>query len=47
VWEFINPNLTDEREPSVVVRARRFAEIDYAALEARLRAGRGLPSTVD
>jgi outer membrane protein assembly factor BamB len=29
VWEFMNPNLTPRREPSVVVRMRRYEGLDY------------------
>ena len=43
VWSFVNPNLTDAREPSVIVRTRRFEGLDYAELEAGLRSGRGPP----
>ncbi len=39
VWEFQNFNLTEKREPSVIVRMRRFEGLDYAALAARVQAG--------
>lgn len=47
VWEFINPNMTEEREPSVIVRMRRFDGIDYEQLDEAIRSGRGLPMQVD
>jgi hypothetical protein len=47
VWEFLNPNMTDEREPSVLVRVRRFEGLEYAELERMIRSGRGLPFLVD
>jgi hypothetical protein len=47
VWEFLNPNMTDQREPSVLVRVRRFEGLEYAELERRIRSGRGLPFLVD
>jgi hypothetical protein len=47
VWEFLNPNLTAKREPSVIVRARRFEGVEYAELAARIESGRGLPFLVD
>ena len=40
VWEFLNPNLTPDREPSVIVRMRRFEGMDLGGLK-RL-AGDGL-----
>jgi hypothetical protein len=47
VWEFLNPNMTDEREPSVIVRVRRLEGIDYAELAERIASGRGLPFLID
>jgi hypothetical protein len=47
VWEFLNPNMTEKREPSVLVRVRRFEGIDYAELAGRIESGRGLPFLVD
>ena len=47
VWEFLNSNLTPKREPSVIVRTRRFEGLDYAALVQRLRSGQGVPFLVD
>ena len=47
VWEFLNPNMTDEREPSVIVRARRIEGLDYEELVERIESGRGLPSVID
>jgi hypothetical protein len=47
VWEFLNPNMTDRREPSVLVRVRRFEGLEYADLESMIREGRGLPFVVD
>ena len=47
VWEFLNPNMTDEREPSVIVRARRIEGLNYEELVERIESGRGLPSVVD
>jgi hypothetical protein len=47
VWEFLNPNLTDKREPSVIVRMRRFEDVQYADLAARIESDRGLPFRVD
>jgi len=34
VWEFINPNLTPKREPSVIVRMRRYEGVDFEGLSA-------------
>lgn len=39
VWDFINSNLTAKKEPSVIVRMRRYEGMDYAAVEAAARAG--------
>ncbi len=39
VWEYRNPNLTELREPSVLVRARRIEGVDFAELEALVQAG--------
>lgn len=47
VWEFLNPNMTEKREPSVIVRARRFEGLDYAELERRIRTDAGVGLTVD
>ena len=47
VWELRNPNLTDKREPSVIVRTRRFDDVDFGQLAEGIRSGRGLPSRVD
>ena len=47
VWKFVNPNMTDKREPSVLVRVRRLEGIDYAELAERIASGRGLPFLVD
>jgi hypothetical protein len=46
-WEFVNPNMTDKREPSVLVRVRRLEGIDYADLAERVASGRGLPFSID
>jgi hypothetical protein len=40
VWEFLNFNLTVAREPSVIVRMRRYEGLSLADLEAAGRAGR-------
>ena len=40
VWEFINPNLTPKREPSVVVRMRRYEGLTFEALRTRAAEGR-------
>ena len=47
VWEFINPNMSEEREPSVIVRMRRYEGLTYAELVDRIESGRGLPFRVD
>ena len=47
VWEFLNPNMTEEREPSVIVRARRIEGLDYEELVERIESDRGLPSVID
>ncbi len=47
VWEFVNPNMTEQREPSVIVRMRRFDGRTYEELDAAVRSGRGLPALVD
>ncbi len=44
VWEFVNPDLTEQREPGVIVRMRRLEGLDYAALLERLRTGEALPA---
>lgn len=43
VWDYQDPNLTENREPSVLVRARRFAGLTFADLEERVRSGVPLP----
>jgi len=43
VWEYQDPNLTENREPSVLARARRFTGLDFESLRARVRAGDPLP----
>ena len=40
VWEFLNPNLTEKREPSVIVRMRRFDGIDFSEFKLRVDQGR-------
>jgi len=47
VWEFINPNMSEEREPSVIVRMRRYEGLTYAEFVEHIESGRGLPSRVD
>ena len=47
VWEFLNSNITDKREPSVIVRMRRFEGVEFAELAARIEAGRDLPFRID
>ena len=47
VWEFLNPNMTEKREPSVIVRMRRFEGTSYADLEARIARGENLPFRID
>jgi hypothetical protein len=47
VWEFMNPNVTEGREPSVVVRTRRFEGYEYAEIERSVESGEGLPVRVD
>jgi hypothetical protein len=44
VWEFINFNLSEEREPSMIVRMRRYEGLTFEDFEAAARAGR-LPRT--
>jgi outer membrane protein assembly factor BamB len=39
VWEFLNSNLTDKREPSVIVRMRRYDGVEYEALARRVASG--------
>ena len=39
VWEYLNPNLTGKREPSVLVRARRIEGLDLPELRRRVEAG--------
>ncbi len=43
VWEFVNPNLTEDREPGVIVRMRRFEAVEFSDLEARVEHGEPLP----
>ena len=43
VWEFVNPNLTQKREPGVIVRMRRFEELDFTALLERAKNAGGIP----
>ena len=43
VWEFLNDNLTPEREPSVIPRLRRLEDLDFAELSRALSAGDPLP----
>ena len=45
VWDFVNPSLSVEREPGVVVRARRLEGVDHTDAIARLSSGAGLPLT--
>ena len=45
VWEFVNPDLTPEREPGVIVRMRRLEGIDFPELLSRLERGEALPLT--
>jgi hypothetical protein len=40
VWEFINFNLSEEREPSVIVRMRRYEGLTFEKFESDARAGR-------
>jgi hypothetical protein len=47
VWEFINPNMSEEREPSVIVRMRRYEGLTHAEFVERIKSGRGLPARVD
>jgi len=47
VWRLINPNVTDAREPSVIVRIRRFENLSYEQLEEAVESGAGLPFVVD
>lgn len=47
VWKLINPNVTEAREPSVIVRVRRFEGLTYEQLDAAVRSGKGLPFVVD
>jgi len=47
VWRLINPNVTDAREPSVIVRIRRFEDLSYEQLAAAVESGEGLPFVVD
>ena len=39
VWDFINDNLTEKNEPSVIVRMRRYEGMTFEELEAAARAG--------
>jgi len=45
VWEFINPDVTEAREPGVIVRMRRLEDLDGAALLERVGSGEPLPLT--
>ena len=47
VWDFINHNITDKREPSVIVRMRRYESLDYAALTRLVKSKQGLTQRVD
>jgi hypothetical protein len=47
VWDFLNPNLTEQREPSVIVRTRRFEGLQFSDLAASIGSGRGLSVVVD
>ena len=40
VWDYRNPNLTEKREPSVLVRARRIEGVDFDRLQELVRSGR-------
>jgi hypothetical protein len=40
VWEFVNFNLSEKREPSVIVRMRRYEGLSFAELELAAREGR-------
>jgi hypothetical protein len=43
VWDYVNPSLSDAREPGVIVRARRLEGLDLAEIERRLDAREPLP----
>ncbi len=43
VWDFVNPALTEKREPGVIVRMRRFEGLEFADLVEKLRRGEPLP----
>jgi hypothetical protein len=47
VWDFVNPNMNAKREPSVIVRVRRFEGLGYEELARRVESGEGLPFLVD
>ncbi len=47
VWEFLNSNLTAKREPSAIVRMRRYEGLEYADLVRRIAGGGGSPAPVD
>ena len=47
VWEFLNSNMTDKREPSVIVRMRRFDEFDASGFNKQVRSESGLAMRVD
>ena len=40
VWEFVNFNLSEEREPSVIVRMRRYEGLSFDELRLAAREGR-------
>ena len=43
VWGFLNPDVSDKREPHVIVRMRRLEGLDEAELLGRLERGEPLP----
>jgi hypothetical protein len=43
VWDFVNPSLSEEREPGVVVRARRLAGLDFGEVVRRVESREPLP----
>jgi len=45
VWEFVNPNVSAQREPGVVVRARRLEGVDATELARRIGSQQPLPRT--
>jgi hypothetical protein len=43
VWDYVNPDLSEAREPGVIVRARRLEGLDLSEIRRRLGAGEPLP----